>query len=49
MKTQKLEKISTMMKMLNKAKKTSKKKPLEEQPNLVLARKTTEIKPAIIF
>ena len=30
-------------------KKTSKKKPAEEQPNLVLARKTTEIKPAIIF
>ena len=30
-------------------KKTSKKKPVEEQPNLILARKTTEIKPAIIF
>ena len=30
-------------------KKTSKKKPVEEQSNLVLARKTTEIKPAIIF
>ena len=30
-------------------KKTSKKKPVEEQANLVLNRKTTEIKPAIIF
>ena len=30
-------------------KKTSKKQPIEEQPNLVLARKTTEINPAIIF
>ena len=30
-------------------KKTSKKKPVEEQANLVLDRKTTEIKPAIIF
>ncbi len=31
-------------------KKTSKKKkPVEEQPNLVLERKKTEIKPAIIF
>ncbi len=30
-------------------KKTSKKKPVEEQSNLILARKTTEIKPAIIF
>ena len=30
-------------------KKTSKKKPVEEQPNLFLDRKKTEIKPAIIF
>ena len=30
-------------------KKTSKKKPAEEQKNLLLARKSTEIKPAIIF
>ena len=30
-------------------KKTSKKKPVEEQHNLILARKTTEIKPAILF
>ena len=30
-------------------KKTSKKKPVEEQPNLILDRKKTEIKPAIIF
>jgi ribosome maturation factor RimP len=30
-------------------KKASKKKPVEEQPNLILDRKKTEIKPAIIF
>jgi len=30
-------------------KKTSKKKPTEPQTNLILPRKTTEIKPAIIF
>ena len=30
-------------------KKTSKKKPAEETANLLLDRKTTEIKPAIIF
>ena len=30
-------------------KKTSKKKPAEEMVNLILDRKTTEIKPAIIF
>ena len=30
-------------------KKTSKKKPVEEQANLFLERKTTDIKPAIIF
>ena len=30
-------------------KKTSKKKPAEPQTNLILPRKTTEIKPAIIF
>ena len=30
-------------------KKTSKKKATEPQPNLILPRKTTEIKPAIIF
>jgi len=30
-------------------KKTSKKKPIEEQPNLILNRKKVEIKPAIIF
>lgn len=30
-------------------KKASKKKPAEEQKNLLLARKSTEIKPAIIF
>ena len=30
-------------------KKTSKKKPAEEQKNLLLARKSTELKPAIIF
>ena len=30
-------------------KKASKKKPVEEQKNLLLARKSTEIKPAIIF
>jgi ribosome maturation factor RimP len=30
-------------------KKSSKKKPVEEQPNLLLNRKSTEIKPAIIF
>lgn len=30
-------------------KKTSKKKPVEPQTNLILPRKTTEIKPAIIF
>ena len=30
-------------------KKTTKKKPAEEQANLLLSRKTTEIKPAIIF
>lgn len=30
-------------------KKISKKKPVEEQSNLILARKTTELKPAIIF
>lgn len=30
-------------------KKTSKKKPVESQSNLILARKTTELKPAIIF
>ena len=30
-------------------KKTSKKKPVEAQPNLVLERKKTEIKPAIMF
>ena len=30
-------------------KKTSKKKPVEAQPNLILDRKKTEIKPAIIF
>ena len=30
-------------------KKASKKKPVEEQKNLLLARKSTELKPAIIF
>ena len=30
-------------------KKSSKKKPVEPQTNLILSRKTTEIKPAIIF
>ena len=30
-------------------KKASKKKPVEEQPNLILNRKKVEIKPAIIF
>ena len=30
-------------------KKSSKKKPVESQPNLILTRKTTELKPAIIF
>ena len=30
-------------------KKSSKKKPAEEQANLILDRKTTEIKPAIVF
>ncbi len=30
-------------------KKTSKKKTVEEHPNLILARKTTELKPAIVF
>ena len=30
-------------------KKTSKKKPAEEQKNLLLARKSTELKPAIVF